>query len=285
MSSATIIASIAAMFALAIGSAVSDGRTFKSVWKTMRAPKTTPPAVGPPAVGPPAVGPPAVDPPAVDPSAVGHVEDGSAHVRSMWTCQTVELYPGNTQHLKFIRRAGRRVMTVWDVVILLINKNESFVEFFSNSILQAGFSEVFLCTPRINAQSFGDSFEIVLKDASGQIGTGKPSWKQFDAKVSDAKPHCSVTSFENLGKDAVLVVPTPCPGKDTSQYGTLCGFLRTASDSQKLDLWHRVATEAESAVRTGKSDTIWIVTHGQAVPWLHVRIDFTSKYVQHDPWK
>lgn len=74
-----------------------------------------------------------------------------------------------------------------------------------------------------------------------------------------------VTSFDNLGRDARLVVPT-------APAAHLVEFLRAGQDLDAF--WIRVGLEAQR--RFGR--TTWVSTSGLGVAWLHVRLDDRPKY-------
>lgn len=96
--------------------------------------------------------------------------------------------------------------------------------------------------------------------------------------------HGDILSFENLGKDASLVVPRPVPSSgSTIQYGThLASFLRGATTTQKLLLWQKVG-EVALAITSDPSDRpYWLSTSGLGISWLHIRFDKKPKYYN---WK
>jgi hypothetical protein len=93
-------------------------------------------------------------------------------------------------------------------------------------------------------------------------------------------PGSSVATFENLGKEAVLVAP--CPGAAGSNFAHLASFVATATPAQQSALWQAVAVAMES--RIGTSAT-WLSTAGLGVFWLHVRLDSRPKYYRYAPYR
>ena len=82
-----------------------------------------------------------------------------------------------------------------------------------------------------------------------------------------------VTSFLNLSKSSMLVIPMPNKGK---VYTTLKDFMDNAPEKQQQKFWNIVAVKAiEMNEQFGK---VWISTHGLGVPYLHIRIDTSPKY-------
>lgn len=81
------------------------------------------------------------------------------------------------------------------------------------------------------------------------------------------------TSFHNLSRDTILVVPMPRTGKS---YATLKDFANNAPMKQQQEFWKLVAKKAKKQVK--KYGKVWISTHGLGVPYLHVRICKEPKY-------
>ncbi|GIW97662.1 MAG: hypothetical protein KatS3mg111_0995 [Pirellulaceae bacterium] len=96
-------------------------------------------------------------------------------------------------------------------------------------------------------------------------------------------------AFPSLGKDALLVVPCPVPGRHAAgpttkniDYAHLLAFLRTAPERQIVALWQHVAREALRLVR---DQPVWVNTAGAGVPWLHIRLDRCPKYYSYSPYR
>lgn len=83
-----------------------------------------------------------------------------------------------------------------------------------------------------------------------------------------------VTSFPNLKKDSMLVIPIP----RSSNFTSLKFFMDFSSDRQYRYFWRRVAEEIENMLL--EHEGVWVSTHGLGVPYLHVRIDTYPKYYQ-----
>lgn len=82
-----------------------------------------------------------------------------------------------------------------------------------------------------------------------------------------------VTSFYNLSKDTILVVPIP---KKNKNFSNLKNFIDQASKIQQKKFWNQVALIIEREIKT--HTYIWVSTHGLKVPYLHVRISTSPKY-------
>ena len=95
----------------------------------------------------------------------------------------------------------------------------------------------------------------------------------FRDHFTDDDENQGVVTFDNLGGDAKLIVPSP--RTDADVYGHLAAFVRHAPEMQIDALW-RVAGET---LRKSVGDRpVWFSTAGGGVAWLHVRIDDRPKY-------
>ena len=95
--------------------------------------------------------------------------------------------------------------------------------------------------------------------------------------------------FDNLGKDATLVVPAY---QDQGDKDTYCHFLSyliapSVPTKQKLSLLQRVAqVTLDRCIRKEKKEKgeeeeeelVWVSTSGLGVAWLHVRVEDRPKY-------
>lgn len=125
--------------------------------------------------------------------------------------------------------------------------------------------------PGVAESALDRRFEFVLVDSPGlQRATADPT--PFRAHL-DADPRPIVT-FENLGRDAVLIVPNRAPGDEG--YGHLASFVRTAPVETRHHLWRSVAEAMQARLQT--EPRVWLNTAGAGVPWLHVRLDRRPKY-------
>ena len=84
--------------------------------------------------------------------------------------------------------------------------------------------------------------------------------------------------FPNLGRDALLVAPTPT--KDQKNFACLATWLRgTRHDEESWDKVFKAVGRAVMAnVEKKSSKIIWLSTSGTGVSWLHFRIDSYPKY-------
>jgi len=99
------------------------------------------------------------------------------------------------------------------------------------------------------------------------------NWSVFSSYINKSK-NKYVTSFLNLNKDTLLVIPMPQNGKN---YATLKDFCDNASKTQQIIFWQEVSKLIKKKIIENKKP-IWVSTHGLGVPYMHVRISNSPKY-------
>jgi hypothetical protein len=147
----------------------------------------------------------------------------------------------------------------------------TFRSFFLSLLSDAPFAAYRWETPPITKLSAGRAFEFALLDAPGL--EQPPDDQAFAEHFHRATADQDVVTFQNLGKDAVLVVP--CPLAKGDGYAHLAAFVRAAPVAQQHELWRAVGAAMQA--RLGQSP-VWLSTAGMGVPWLHVRLDSRPKY-------
>lgn len=105
------------------------------------------------------------------------------------------------------------------------------------------------------------------------------NYKDFQKYIKTSQ-NKHVTSFPNLTKDTILVVPMPVRGKN---YATLRDFIDNATKIQQQEFWKEVAKIAKR--RMNEKGKVWISVHGLGVPYTHVRISNRPKYYFSDALK
>jgi hypothetical protein len=161
-------------------------------------------------------------------------------------------------------------------VVTLWKSEAEFRSFFLTLLAESPFAAYRWETPPVTLATWDRYFEFVLVDAPGLART--PDRQTF-AKQFDAAERDGIAMFQNLGKDATLVVPAPLDA--SSAYDQLAAFIRTAPDYQRHALWRAVGQAMQSAVG---ERPIWLSTAGGGVAWLHVRLDATPKYYSYRPY-
>jgi hypothetical protein len=118
-------------------------------------------------------------------------------------------------------------------------------------------------------------FECVFV-ASPALAAVRADPRPFAQYLNRAEGAAGAVTFENLGRDALLVAPNPRAG--AAAYAHLAVFLRRAPTDQAEAFWRSVAQAVES--RLGDVP-LWLSTAGLGVHWLHVRVDSRPKYYRY----
>jgi len=130
-------------------------------------------------------------------------------------------------------------------------------------------------TPGVAQSSVEKAFEFVVLD--------EPSLARRVDEQAFAEhftePGAAVVSFANLGRNAILIVPTP--QADAIAYDHLAAFVRRAPAEQCDALWRRVGEETAKRLSMWP---VWLSTAGAGVSWLHVRLDDRPKYYGYSPY-
>ncbi len=192
----------------------------------------------------------------------------------MWN-YTVKSIIYNTVQYKITKSNGNPL--TFSEVIDLWKADQLFKDFYAQMIAQGPYDSFFWELPSINKSKLDDAFEFVLV---------KSEWLSRAASdpvtfKSHFKKEASVVAFSNLGKDAVLVVPTPQSAAEN--YSHLGQFLRKGNVHQIDRFWTMLSYAIESMLE--KERPIWVSTSGLGVAWVHVRIDHQPKYFQYKPYK
>ena len=185
----------------------------------------------------------------------------------MWTHST-ETSDDDRAHKISVRRDGDPV--AYANVLSLWQDNAAFRRYFISLLADSPFSAFRWETPPITAATAGCDFECVLLRYEA---LNRPVDRAaFSGHFDDG----DIVTFQNLGRDAVLVVP--CPSGDETVYGHLASFSRGASESQQHELWKAVGSALQK-------NPVWLSTAGMGVAWLHVRLDARPKYYGYGPYK
>jgi hypothetical protein len=156
-------------------------------------------------------------------------------------------------------------------------EDEEFRAMFSDLLANSRFSAFRWETPPVTTATVGRPFEFVLLDSPALAGDADPrAFAQHFGRSSDR----GVMVFPNLGRDAVMVVPSPIAAE--SCYAHLAAFVRGAPEWQRHALWRAVG---EAAVARVGSKPVWLSTAGAGVSWLHVRLDDRPKYYGYAPYR
>lgn len=182
---------------------------------------------------------------------------------------------GNT--LKFQIEEQGQLLTCDDVFDRWIN-SEEFRRFQCFLMADCGLTCYVWEMPPVTKRHLSRPFEFVLLKTPTRSGSPDPGTyaQYFDMESGDN----GIVAFENLGKDSLLVVPSP-PGPEVD-YSDLAAFFRNAPERQQQALWRVVG----KCVRERLDDkSLWISVAGGGIAWLHVRMDPLPKYYRYGPYR
>jgi hypothetical protein len=190
----------------------------------------------------------------------------------MWTVQRDYLGPAGILRLRFF--AGDDCLSYADFLCALAEE-ASFREVIQDEMRAAPFVAFRWETPPLTSNNIDQLFECLLHDSPGLDARADPT--DFEAYFL---PGIEVLNFENLGGDALLIVP--CPISASANYSHIGAFHRSAPHAQQHAFWRAVAQNV--LARLGPQP-LWLSTAGGGVDWLHMRLDEQPKYYRHRPWR
>lgn len=166
----------------------------------------------------------------------------------------------------------------YEAVIDLWQHNEAFRAFYITLLKEAPFQTYRWETPAVTSSTLSKSFEFVLINHPGLAAI--PDRMAFRQHFIRSETNAGIAVFANLGRDAVLVVPSPLTAAD--EFNHLARFTRTATDEQNQAIWKTVGEEMTKRV---SSKPVWLNTAGDGVSWLHIRLDNRPKYYRYGPYR
>lgn len=152
-----------------------------------------------------------------------------------------------------------------------------FRTMFFGLLADTPFSAFRFETPPITTLNVNRPFEFVLLDSPDLNRTADVDAFAEHFRGASKK---GVVAFPNLGRDAILIVPSPIT--KPSAYGHLAAFVRQAPEGQQHALWELVGAEVS---RRLSKEPVWLSTAGAGVSWLHVRLDDRPKYYGYEPYR
>ncbi len=193
----------------------------------------------------------------------------------MWTA-TTEVINLATRQFKIFQEDKQ--LSYADIIELWKN-NFAFREFYISLLTTSSFQAFFWELPPLTLTSLRQSYKFVLVD-SPQLVSVKPNSAPFAKQLESAQADRNVTVFENLGKDATLVVPRQVGNQNA--YIHLAAFIRNAPESQVQELFKTLGETLEQHLN---EQPVWVSTSGLGVFWLHVRLDSRPKYYSFQPYR
>ena len=202
----------------------------------------------------------------------------------------VDLYTHNTGQLKWeiipLKTTSCRgyEFEVKGRFIELLASNKTFRVQLAAGILQCAdnigpsASVFWECTPISVAEEVADKSVRFCITRATVLEGASPDQYTFSEHFKSAASS-EVVTFPNLGKDAMLVAPTP---RERKNFACLATWLRETRHNKES--WDKVFEAVGKALiarieeKTKLSNTIWVSTNGAGVSWLHFRIDSYPKY-------
>ena len=194
----------------------------------------------------------------------------------MYESKIISFENGRIQHVRILCSSTN---LKYSEVIRLWENDEHFIKFFIGLLADCQFEAFRWETPPLTTRNCDQQFQFVILDAP-ELGRRAPDTKSFAKQLSSGNVDNSVMTFDNLGRDATLVVPAGLT--DDANYVDIASFTRYAPLAQQIKLWHAVG--AALAGKIGHRP-IWLSTTGDGVAWLHIRIDSRPKYYAYGPYR
>jgi hypothetical protein len=193
-------------------------------------------------------------------------------IPAMWTVRRDNPGPAKTLRLRF--SAGDDCLT-YAGFLRALAEDPSFRELIQDEMRAAPFVAFRWETPPLTSANINQPFECLLHDSPELDVRADPT--DFEAYF---QPGIEVVKFQNLGADALLIVP--CPVSKSANYSHIGAFHRSAPYAQQHAFWIAVA---QAVVARLGPQPLWLSTAGGGVDWLHMRLDDQPKYYRYLPWR
>ncbi len=182
------------------------------------------------------------------------------------------------EHRKYFFYTSQKEKLTFGQVMELLSENLSFRNYFIDVLKDIPFEAYFWETPPVRKNDLDIPFEFVVLQSKhlSQIPPDRRSFSRYFNQKTDFE---DVVSFMNLGKDALLIVPSPTENND---YPHLAAFMALAPKEQLLSFWQ---CTGKTMLEYVHEKPTWLSTAGLGVSWLHLRLDSRPKYYKHRPYK
>lgn len=162
-------------------------------------------------------------------------------------------------------------------VLHLWKSDTTFIQFYTSTLQSKGFSAFYWEHPPLQKKDLDNEYEVILQKSRGfdHRRINETAFKDY------FQPNQQVAVFDNLGNDALLVVPTKMQESET--YKHFGSFLQNAQTEQIQSLFQEIGNAVFQELEKGKQ--IWLNTAGLGVIWLHVRLDTRPKYYKTQRYK
>jgi hypothetical protein len=193
----------------------------------------------------------------------------------MWEVKTI-IVDNDVHQISLLENS---VPLRYEDVIRYWHENYEFRDFYVSILKEAPFDAFFWENPPLTKSNLRQTYEFVLV-YSPQLANVRADSKAFSQQFHSQDDSRSVIRFQNIGRNAELVVPRPLTTE--SIYSHFAIFLRNAPPAQVHELFIVLADSLKEKI---SDKPIWLSTSGLGVYWLHVRIDKRPKYYTYQPYK
>jgi len=193
-----------------------------------------------------------------------------------WNAEIDSLDRGRVVQAR-VHREGSSV--AYAEVIEAWQRDAGFRAVFVDVLASAPFPAYFWETPPVTRDSVTRPFEFVLVDGPA-LARMRPDPDAFARHFAAAGADTDVAAFDNLGRDAFLVAPTPRAPADA--YPHIAAFSRNAPMDQQHTFWQAVGRAMSGHLVDRPT---WLSTSGLGVAWLHARLDVRPKYYKFQAYR
>ena len=193
----------------------------------------------------------------------------------MWVAKSVAL----DNHVHKISIVEGESLLGYEDVIHYWQENSEFRDFYFSILQKSSLDAFFWENPPLTKSNIKRAYEFVLVH-SPPLSRVQADPSPFEDKFKLQLAGQSVIAFENLGRDAELIVP--CPIAAQNIYAHFASFIRQAPEDQKHDLFITVANSLTTRINNHPT---WVSTSGLGVYWLHIRLDTRPKYYSYQAYR
>lgn len=156
----------------------------------------------------------------------------------------------------------------------------NFINIFENIYFDFYFFEV---KPIKYHCIHNESFEFVVSYPSVPfLGSADYScFKEYGIVKNDN----SIIHFHNKSGDCLLICPTYNCNYEKKNYAHIGLFMKSKNNEQKIQLIQTMLITYYNQLKETPNKFKWLSTHGLGVPWLHVRIDNSPKYIAFEEYR
>lgn len=182
---------------------------------------------------------------------------------------TTDILAKTETAIRFQIKEGTKILNFKEVFNLW-KDSAAFRLFYQSILTDTLFSGIYWEHPALKRELLYEPYECVILN-SNSLDRRTLDQTSFAAHFDT---NALIVNFNNLGKNARLVVPTP--QGEVEQYKHLVSFLRSDKIEQQHELWKNIGQLILQ--KMDNHQPIWLNTAGNGVIWLHVRLDSRPKY-------